>query len=68
MVHPECWVFHAMPHPPLHIWAHPRDWNLQPLYLSTFIQLLRVLSQKSRVIYLPHLGKAQIQASSSKVV
>ena len=36
-VHPECQVFHMMPHPPLHIWTHPRDWSLQPLYLSTTI-------------------------------
>ena len=31
-LHPECWVFHTMPHPPPHIWAHPHDWSLQPLY------------------------------------
>ena len=24
-----------MPHPPPHIWAHPCDRSLQPLYLST---------------------------------
>ena len=34
-VHPEHSVFHTMPHPPLRIWVCPRDWSLQPLYLST---------------------------------
>ena len=33
--HPDCWVVLAIPHPPMCIWAHPHDWSLQPLYLST---------------------------------
>ena len=49
-VHPERQVFHAMPRPPLHIWVRPHNWSLQLLYLSTFVQLLRVLQQKSRVM------------------
>ena len=32
--HPECWVFHAMPHPPPCTWAHPRGQSLQLFYLS----------------------------------
>ena len=42
-----------MPHPPLHIWARPRDWSLQLLYLSTFyITMARVLSQnKLRILW-----------------
>ena len=40
--HPECQVVRMMPHPPLHIWAHPRDWSLQPLYLSTLFYKLFV--------------------------
>ena len=32
--HPDCWVVHVMPHPPPHIWSHPRDWSQQLLYLS----------------------------------
>ena len=43
MVHLECQVVHVMPHPPLYIWAGPRNWSLQPLYLSTF--LLQFLTQ-----------------------
>ena len=34
--YPEHQVFCAMPHPPPHIWVHPHDRSLQPLYLSTF--------------------------------
>ena len=37
-VHPGHLVFHAMPHPPLHIWAHPHNRSLQPLYFSLFLQ------------------------------
>ena len=36
MVHLDCRVVCMMQHPPLHIWAHPHNWSLQPLYLSTF--------------------------------
>ena len=36
MVHPEHRVFHTMPQPPPHIWAHPHNRSLHPLYLSTF--------------------------------
>ena len=35
-----------MPHPLLHIWAHPRDWSLQPLYLSTLFYNLFVHTYK----------------------
>ena len=42
-------MFCTMPHPPSHIWAHPHDWSLQPLYLSPFLFtiLTRVFSTKS---------------------
>ena len=43
--HLDCWVIHMMPHPPLHIWAHPHDWSLQPLYLSTLFYNLYTLLQ-----------------------
>ena len=33
--HPDPWVVCMMAHPPSHIWAHPHDRSLQPLYLST---------------------------------
>ena len=42
MVHPGHRVFHAMPHPPPRIWAHPCNWSLQPLYLS-LLQLSQVI-------------------------
>ena len=44
-----------MPHPPLHIWTHPHNWSIQPLYLSTFYTtMVGVLSQnknKLRIIW-----------------
>ena len=33
---PGCRDAHLTPHPPLHIWVHPHDWSLQPLYLHYF--------------------------------
>ena len=46
IVHPSCQVVHVTPHPPPHIWAHPRDWSLQLLYLSTlFYNLLYTILQ-----------------------
>ena len=32
------WDAHLMPHLHPRIWACPRDWNLQPLYLHYFLQ------------------------------
>ena len=40
--HLDCWVVHMMPYPPPHIWAHPHDWSLQLLYLSTLFYNLFV--------------------------
>ena len=75
MVHPECWVFCAMPHPPLHIWVHPHDWSLQLLYLSFLIQLSQVLQQIKQYIYNTFFNsvsstahEAHPQASGSEVV
>ena len=33
---PGCQDAHPTPHPPPHIWVHPRDRSLQPLYLHDF--------------------------------
>ena len=42
MDHPDFQVVCVMPHSPLHIWAHPHDRSLQPLYLSTLFHNLSV--------------------------
>ena len=72
MVHPECQVFHMMPHPPLHIWACPCNWSLQQLYLPTTITKSFITKAKSRVMsslpYFLHLGKAHPRASGLEVV
>ena len=52
-VHPACWVYHVTPHPPPHIWAHPRDHSLQPLYLPKFcITMARVFYHKINQEYI----------------
>ena len=47
-----------MPQPPPHIWAHPRDWSLQPLYLSTLYYnhctLLQIYKSGDYVAPMPH--------------
>ena len=43
--HPDCWVVRVMPHPSPHIWVHPCDWSLQPLYLFTLFYNLYTLLQ-----------------------
>ena len=35
--HPECRVVCMMPHPPPHIWVHPHNRSLQPLYFIYII-------------------------------
>ena len=52
ILYPGCQVFHAMPHPPLGIWAHPCDWSLQPVYLS-LLQLSSVI-QIEEIIHILH--------------
>ena len=71
MVHPEHRVFHTMPHPPPHIWAHLHNWILQPLYLSTITTTTSFITKiKSNVLcpYFPHLGEAHPQDSGSEVI
>ena len=51
MVHPECWVFHTMPHPPPCIWARPHNQSLQPLYLSTITTTMSFITNKSSNIF-----------------
>ena len=52
-------VVHLMPHPPLCIWAHPRDRSLQPLYLHYIAMLclaitnLHIYRNEDRVAILP---------------
>ena len=60
-VHLECWVFHAMPHPPPCIWAHPDDRSLQPLYLSTITTTISFIT-KTKIesnVYTPVLSTSR---------
>ena len=58
--HPDRWLVRLMPHPPPHIWAHPRDRSLQPLYLSTLyynhctFTNLQIYRSEDRVALAPH--------------
>ena len=58
--HPDHWVVCLMPHPPLRIWAHPHDWSLQLLYLSTLyynsctFTNIQIYRSKDRAALTPH--------------
>ena len=49
-----------MPHPPPRIWAHPCDWGLQPLYLSTLyynrctFTNIPIYRSEDQVVLVPH--------------
>ena len=53
MVHPEHWVFHTVPHPPLCIWVHPHNWSLQPLYLSTITTTMSFITKIESNVFTP---------------